>query len=236
MESRVIGVLGGMGPGATVELFNRVVKLTDANKDSEHVNMIIFNDTTIPDRTEFILGNGANPLPKLQENINKLTQNGVKAIAIPCMTAHAFLEDLQRYSPVEIINAINLINIYKKENNIKYDRLGLLATTGSIKSGVYEKYLESEIVIPDKMHQELLMDIIYGKSGIKAGYEGSEIINQLNKVVNSLKQNGAEAVIAGCTELGMVMTNDNTNLPVIDPITLLANEIIEIAGLNVKQN
>ncbi|MFC4025028.1 aspartate/glutamate racemase family protein [Oceanobacillus longus] len=235
MPQEVIGILGGMGPAATVELFNRIVNNTAAKYDKEHVNTIIINDPQIPDRTEYILGEGESPIPKLKENIMKLHLAGAEYIAIPCMTAHTFISELQQSSPIPIINAIELIDRYLEETYPNVHTVGLLATTGSIKSGVYGKHLtKTNIITPDGMQQSRLMDIIYSKNGIKAGNTSPEIVNEINKILYELRKENIQAVIAGCTELGIVMNNTNMDMPVIDPITLLAKETVKLGNNYIK--
>lgn len=225
---KTVGILGGMGPAATVELFNRIVNYTNASRDEEHVNLVIINDPTIPDRTKFILGNGENPVPKLIQNLNKLINAEVDVVIMPCMTAHAFIEELQAETSIPIINGIVLIEEYLNNLDISIDRVGLLATTGSVKSGTYNKFLSREVITPNDKIQNKLMDIIYGEKGIKAGFVNDDILNQLLEIIRTLKNKGAQAFIAGCTELGLVLNNENTQEIIIDPIDFLAYRAIEI--------
>lgn len=229
---KTIGVLGGMGPAATVELFSRVVNNTTANNDSDHVKLIIINDPTIPDRTKYILGNGVSPIPLLKKNLNKLAYLEVDAVIIPCMTAHAFIPQLQQNYPIPIVNGIELIEEYLNNNEPNIEEIGLLATNGSIRSGVYQKYISRKIITPNDKNQEKLMDIIYGEKGIKAGNINDDVLNRLKYIIDDLKDNGAQAIIAGCTELGLVLTEDKINELIIDPITLLAKKAIEIGSID----
>lgn len=224
-----------MGPAATVELFSRIVNNTTADNDSEHVKMVIINDPTIPDRTKFILGNGKSPIPQLKENLNKLANLEVDAVIIPCMTAHAFIPQLQQNYAVPIINGIELIEQYLNNNNPNIKKIGLLATNGSIKSGVYQKYLTREIITPNDKDQEKLMDVIYGEKGIKAGHINDDILFKLINIIDDLKAKGAQAIIAGCTELGLVLTEDKVNGLIIDPITLLAKKAVELGSSNYER-
>lgn len=226
-----IGILGGMGPAATVELFSRIVQNTPAKSDYDHANIIILNDPQIPDRTKYILGKGVSPVPRLVKNINKLYHAGAEVIAIPCMTAHSFINDLQRSTPIPIINAIELINNYVETYHLKdINNIGLLATQGSVFTGVFQNYITKNICIPGRKAQDSLMNIIYGKNGIKAG-NTSDNVKALQEIVNELKQSQEiQAVIAGCTELGLVMNDKNMGLPVIDPINLLALEAVKLGS------
>lgn len=228
-ERKTIGILGGMGPAATSELFSRIINNTPAKTDQEHISIVVVNDPTIPDRTKYILGEGTNPIPYLIKNINKLTQIGVDLIIIPCMTAHSFIHDLQKYSSIPILNAVELVENYLTEYYPNLQKVGLLATDGSIKSGVFQKYLTKKICIPEAKEQKSLIEIIYGENGIKAGNASEKQVNGIKRVVNHLKDSGIQAVIAGCTELSLVMDEENMSMPVIDPMMLLAEHVIKLS-------
>lgn len=230
MTQEIIGILGGMGPAATVNLFQKIINSTDAEVDQQHVELTIINDPHIPDRTKYILGKGENPIPRMIKNLNRLENAGATVAMIPCMTAHTFIDDLQNNISIPIINGIELIRLYL-EKNPHINKVGLLATTGSIRSNVYKKYINNEIILPDDSDQKQLMQIIYGENGIKAGNTGESIIFELQTIVNKLrKEKNIHAIIAGCTELGLVMNNDNMSIPVIDPLLLLAKKAVELGS------
>lgn len=228
MSEKVIGILGGMGPAATVDLFNRIVNNTPASVDQDHVEVVIINDPHIPDRTKYVLGEGINPVPKMLENLNKLQLAGADVAIIPCMTAHSFLPELQKKSPIPIINALELVDMHLQKHYPEIKAVGLLATDGSVKSGVYEKYLSQEVIIPEYSEQKRLMEVIYGEQGIKSGNTGEQIVHELKDIVNNMKNKNIKGVIAGCTELSLVMNDENMDFPVIDPVTLLAKEAVRV--------
>lgn len=222
---QTIGILGGMGPEATSELFNRIIRKTPVKRDQDHINIVIINDPKIPDRTEYILGHGENPIPKLIENLNKLKISGADIALIPCMTAHSFFSELQKKSPIPIVNAIELVESYLS-NMPNIERVGLLATRGTYKSRVFQKYLTKEVVVPMEDDQKFLMEIIYGPNGIKAGNTSREQLNKIKKIIERL--DGIQAVIAGCTELSLIMNGKYMKLPVIDPLSILAEHAIDL--------
>ncbi len=230
MSKRVIGILGGMGPAATVELFSRIVKNTSAKTDQDHINTVIINDPQIPDRTEFIFGNGENPVPRMVNNLNKLYKAGADTAIIPCMTAHSFISEMQKSSPIPIVNAIELVEKHLQNFYPDIQKVGLLATNGSVNSGVFRQYISKEIITPTNIEQEKLMNVIYGDNGIKSGNTGSEVLLDLNNIVSKVKEKKIQAVIAGCTELSLVMSEESFNLPVIDPILLLAKEAVRLGN------
>lgn len=228
---KTIGILGGMGPAATSELFSKIINYTKVKRDQEHIRTIVMNDPTIPDRTEYILGKGPNPIPHLINNIQKLSQVGADMIVIPCMTAHSFISELQENSPIPIINAIELVETYLINNYPNIERIGLLATNGTIKSGVFHKYISKELYIPDRNDQKKLIEIIYGDNGIKAGNVSDKQVSGIKRILFNMGKHNIQAVIAGCTELSLVMNEKNMSLPVIDPITLLAKHVVKIGRI-----
>ncbi|GAH53208.1 unnamed protein product, partial [marine sediment metagenome] len=106
MPEKIIGILGGMGPEATVDLFHKIIKFTPAKKDQDHFRIIIDNNPKIPDRTAAILGKGEDPLPALQETARNLEKAGVDFIIIPCNTAHYFLPQIQKSVNIPVLNMI----------------------------------------------------------------------------------------------------------------------------------
>lgn len=224
--NKTIGIVGGMGPEATSELFSRIISKTSATCDQDHIKVSIINDPQIPDRTEYILGQGESPIPRIVENLHKLAKTGADIAMIPCMTAHSFISELQKQSPLPIINAIKLVEDHLT-NNPSISRIGLLATKGSYESNVFQKYISKEIVLPNKSNRDKLMNIIYGVDGIKSKGAIPDHLMNIKEIIQEFID--VQAVIAGCTELGLVMREETVGIPVIDPITLLAEFAVESA-------
>lgn len=226
---KTIGILGGMGPAATVELFNRIVNKTKAKYDKDHINIVIINDPEIPDRSLYISGNGESPLPRLKKNIDKLQSVGVDFILMPCMTAHSLYDQLNDYADIDVINAINLVDRFISSTPNTINNVGLLATDGSVMSKVFEKYISKKIVKPEKQYQNFLMSAIYDRDGLKAGNLSKTTVDRVFYVLDHLKEMGIDAVIAGCTELSLVLNETNAGIQVIDPLDLLAQEAIRLS-------
>jgi len=229
-DKMVIGILGGMGPAATSELFHRIIENTKAHSDQDHVSAIIVNDTQIPDRTEYILGRGKNPVPLLQSNLSKLKHAGADVALIPCMTAHTFIKKLNVSTPIKIVNAIEIVEDHINDFHPEVKNVGLLATTGSIQSKVFEEYLTKDIYIPNSWQQRQLMEAIYGSEGIKAGNVNSKQVLNIFKIIDDMYQKGIELLIAGCTELSLVIDEKILDVPVVDPITLLAKHAVRLGS------
>ena len=223
MPEKIIGILGGMGPEATVDLFYKIIKLTPAEKDQEHLRIIIDNNPKIPDRTAAILGEGEDPLPFLQETARNLERSGADFIIIPCNTAHYFLTRIQDSVNIPIINMIaeTAAEVKKRIPHVK--KIGLLATIGVYKTKIYDQFFqkwEIEVVFPDKEDQENVMKVIYA---VKAGDLSNKAKKDILAVSQNLIDKGAEAIIAGCTEIPLILKDKDILVPVIDPTQVLAS-------------
>ncbi|HZJ78727.1 MAG TPA: amino acid racemase [Clostridia bacterium] len=237
MGEEVLGVLGGIGPLATIYFTDMVINMTDAKMDQEHIPMVIFNNPQIPDRTEYILDNSKpNPLPVMIKDAIKLENVGCDYIVIPCNTAHYFYSEIQKNVSVPIINIIKKTVEYIKNNQTDVKCIGILATQGTIVTGSYQKEIIKnglDYKVPDEKNQKSLMNIIY--NGVKAGEEVD--VCEFLRIVDDLKHDGCDAVILGCTELSVInksrllVRND-----IVDSLEVLARISIELCGKRVKDN
>ncbi|MBP5192896.1 MAG: amino acid racemase [Eubacterium sp.] len=204
MANKVLGVLGGLGPQATVYFSDMVVRYTEASRDQEHIPMIILNDTEIPDRTDFILGvSDESPLPKMISDAKLLESAGCSFIVIPCNTAHFFYDEIEKNVSVPIINIIDETVRHCVESTPGIKAIGLLATEGTVQSGAYKKYTDKyglELMVPEEEDEKKLMSIIYDQ--VKAGKSAD--IFDFSRIVSNLKRRGADVVVLGCTELSII--------------------------------
>jgi aspartate racemase len=231
MPEKVIGVLGGMGPEATIELFAQIVRRTRATKDREHLRVLIDNNPKVPDRTAAILGTGASCLPELARSARALKRAGADFIVIPCVTVHYFHAALQKRTSLPILHIVEetVKRIRKRHAGVR--RIGLLATTGTIQAGLFQKALartKLELLTPSTETQtDVVMKAIYA---IKAGGATAEARSLVRRAAGELVERGAEVVIAGCTEIPLVLKDGDLPVPVIDPIAILADAAIDRAG------
>lgn len=228
---KVIGIIGGMGPMATADLFKKIIELTDAEMDREHLHILIDNNTDIPDRTNAILSGSTKPLELMAESAERLTVQGADYIIIPCNTSHYFLDALQMRCSVQIISMPLETARFAKAEGFK--RLGLLATDGTVKSGVYEKAFEGtgiELIVPDEEGQRKVMNMTYNE--VKAGKTANT--SALDGTLDSMQAQGAEAFILGCTELPIAFRSC-TDRKFIDPTAILARAAIKAAGGKTKE-
>ncbi|MHC1720734.1 MAG: aspartate/glutamate racemase family protein [Clostridiaceae bacterium] len=231
--SGIIGIIGGMGPLATKDLLEKIILNTEAASDQEHIQVFIDNNTKIPDRTKAILHNGEDPLPEMLKSGKRLELLGADVAIMPCNTAHYFYNELSAKLKIPMINMLDVTA--RRAQELGYRKVGILATDGTILSGVYKKAMGRwgiEIVTPDADGQKAVMDIIY--SGVKAGKMDIDTTPFL-AVISELEANGAEALILGCTELPLafeIYHIDKTKA--IDPTLELAKAAILYVGGIVK--
>ncbi|WAM34196.1 cysteate racemase [Caldicellulosiruptor morganii] len=229
MNDKIIGIIGGMGPEATADLFMKIIQKTKVEKDQDHFRIIIDNNPKIPDRTKAILYGGESPVEELIKTAKNLEKAGVDVACIPCMTSHYFIQEIQKSVSYPIINAFEVVrkHIIKHYPNVK--KIGVLATTGTVKMGMYEKYLEfAKVIYPSStIQEEKVMEAIYGEKGIKRGVKNEIPLNLLRDAAKHLISQGAELIILGCTEIGLVLKQEHVEVPVIDPMDVLADELIK---------
>lgn len=233
MKNITVGVLGGLGPMASVYFYEMVVNMTDAKTDQEHVDMIITNRATTPDRTAFIVGSSdEDPSNILIDDAKKLEKYGVDFIVMTCNTAHYFYEKIARSVDLPLVNIVEETIKHAKATNHK--KLGILATTGNIKTSLYQNMCEKydmKYLTLDEKRQSQVMEIIY--DDIKSGKPAD--MDKFNSIVNYLKENDCDGVILGCTELS-ILKNDNEldgNF-YIDSLEVLARETIVRSGRKLK--
>ena len=227
-RKQVLGVIGGLGPIATAHFMELVIRMTDAQTDQEHLDMIVYSFPSIPDRTGYILDNTKpSPLPPMVAIGEKLAQQGADHIAIPCMTAHYFHQELSDGIATPIINGIAETVRHLKENGIT--RVGIMATTGTIRTGLFRRELERqglEPLIPSAQRQEDVMHLIY--SNIKANRPPE--MERFHAVRRELQDMGAQAIILGCTELSLIKRDEAIGPGFIDAMEVLAQQSVIRCG------
>lgn len=198
----IIGILGGMGPAATADMFQKFIQLTPAHCDQEHIPLVISSIPDIPDRTTSILHEGESPLPAMEEYMHGLERVGAKCIIIACNTAHYWYNDLKKKCNVDMLNIIDstISEILSTGKN----KVGILATDATLSTQLYQKTLEKcgiTCLIPEKSSQKQVMESIYlYKSG---EIEKSEELMLIQR--DELINRGAEIIILGCTEVPLIL-------------------------------
>ena len=229
---KTIGIIGGMGPLATSDLFRKIVEVTDAKSDQEHVRVCIDNNTEIPDRTAAILSGGEDPVPEMAKSAVRLEGMGADVLIMPCNTAHYFYDRLTSFVDTPFLNMIEETAGEMRRRGIK--RAGLLATDGTCRSGVYKHVFDAvgiELCMPSPNRQKSVMDVIY--KGVKAGNLSIDLTG-FYETMEELFAAGAETLVLGCTELPVAFDLFHIERPKIDPTLVLAKAAVRFVGARVK--
>ena len=248
-HTKIIGLVGGVGPYAGLDLKKKIFDNTKALTDQEHLEVYLLSCSKyISDRSEFLKNPSKieNPGIAIFNVIKKLHQIGASIIGIPCNTAHSSLifnkiifQINNANLDIELLNMIEETKSYIKNKLKNINKIGLLATLGTYQSMVYQQIFnaknEPEILTPNDEQKKKIHESIYDKSfGIKAFSNPvtEEATTQLKEIINILKQNGAQAIIMGCTEIPLALKKEDTDLPLIDPTNVLARALISRVDKN----
>jgi aspartate racemase len=231
-----LGIIGGMGSEATVNMFKSVIDNTAVRCDQDHLEIVIHNNSHVPDRTEAILNNGESPVNEILRSVKLLERCEVDLIIIPCMTSHYYYSQIQSKTRIKILNAIHETVAFIKTSNQNLNKIGILATTGTIESKIFQEELEvnsiSSIVSTNEDQSNLVMGAIYG---IKAQCDNNMSKKMLLDAAETLIKNGAKGIIAGCTEIPLVLKKSELTVPLINPIEIMAFKAIAYCGGTLRQ-
>ena len=230
----ILGVLGGMGPQATNTFYQRIIDRTQAEKDQEHLQVLIWSDAKIPDRTAGILAGpeaAEQVYQALLDGARLLERAGCTVLAIPCNTSHYFADRLQAQLKIPMIHMIRetvaAIQAMGKKT------VGILATDGTVRTGIYQKELTAAGLTPVTLPEELqgvVMSIIYDE--IKRGETGSR--EKFGEVDAWLRQAGCDCAILGCTELSVYRNLHSLPPYYIDAMEVLAQQAILRCGKQLR--
>lgn len=220
-----LGIIGGLGPMATAYFMQLLTQMSDAETDQDHMDILVYSKPSIPDRTQYILGKSdENPVPEMVFAGRTLRQMGAQLIAIPCITAHYFHEELEAQTGLPIINAIEETALCLKREGVR--SVGLLATDGTIQSGLFQKKLEAyhvQCVLPTSDMQREVMRIIYEE--VKAGRAVD--MERFLRISDELSSRGAQVILLGCTELSLIKRDFALPAGYLDVIDVLARKAVQ---------
>ncbi|NDL57426.1 aspartate/glutamate racemase family protein [Phytoactinopolyspora mesophila] len=224
MMSPLLGVLGGMGPAATADFLAKLAAHTPATRDQEHIATIVYSDPTTPDRSDAILADGEDPLPAMFRGIAFLDEAGCDLIAIPCNTAHHWYDDLAAATTVPVVHIVDAVAAQVERDAPDATTLGLMATDGTVRSGIYEKVLaQSGKRVIDLTDLGPDNPVMAGIRAVKAGsLDGARDI--LSNAARELLGRGADGIIYGCTDVSAVLglPPDGIDAPAWDAAEALA--------------
>lgn len=231
---RKVGVLGGMGPEATSAFFGRLVELTPASKDQEHLVILVVCQPSIPDRVAHFLGDGESPLSQVRQAMQQLERVGSEFIAIPCNTVHALWDEMISAVSIPILNILDETAEQVSQAvgpRPANPRVGVLATAATLALELYQRGLEKRELIPVVPTPEVQRKVSRAIKLIKSSQDQTEATQLLQQAVDFFRQEGAGQLIYGCTELGLVPVE--TPLRVFDSLEILAQATVEV-GLGLR--
>lgn len=236
MIYKKLGILGGLGPLASVYFTDLLVNGTVADSDQSHIPFYLYNDVLIPDRSAYILGESeVNPLPELVNGVKELEKMGSDLIVVTCNTAHYFYDDMSNAVNVPVLNIIEAAIDAAKENVPGMKKLGVVSTTGTIKGEVYKKVAEKKGLLyatPSEDSANKIMALIYD---VKVGKKVDPTI--ILDVAKELEDDGCDAIILGCTELSVVSRQNHLTDKdpcLVDAMTALAQKCVTLCGKDWK--
>lgn len=228
MQQDLLGIIGGLGPMATAYFLELTVKMTAAGRDQEHLRAVLMEAPDIPDRTAHILDRSRpSPLPSLIRYARQLESLGCSHIAIPCITSHYFFPELQRELAVPLLNIVEETARHLRENGVR--TAGVMATTGTVRTELFQSALAREgiaCVLPDEAHQAMVMRVIY--DDVKAGLPVEKDV--FGEAAAHLRENGAECLILGCTELSLANRDEPLGAGCLDALEVLSRAAVLACG------
>lgn len=229
MSDRTVGIIGGMGPAATLDLMHRVIALTPASDDADHIRMLVDNNPKVPSRIKALIEKtGPSPGPAITQMARKLAEFGADFLAMPCNTAHHYYGEIAAAVDIPVLNIMQLVAEHVSRRHPGATRVGLLASSALQQIRLYEPYFEErgvDVCYPNIEGQSRLMQVI---RSVKAGDAGLDY-SGLNDAVENLANAGADCLVIACTELSVVVGALRSSLPVYDGAEILAAEIVRRA-------
>lgn len=223
-----IGIIGGMGPAAGADLFQKIIQATPATRDQEHLRVLVDSNPQIPDRIAFLQGEGPDPGPVIAATALNLERAGAGLLVIACNTAHLFHDQVAQAVSIPVLHMMQEMRAAMEREHPGIRRVGLLATASTIKLGLYHKELEQAgicVLTPEAAEQAAVAESLFW---VKAGQleEPRQIVRG---AARRLISRGAEAIIAGCTEIPLVLSQTHLPVPYLDATEVLARAAVRRA-------
>jgi aspartate racemase len=229
MKDRIIGILGGMGPQATLDLYREIISLTPATMDQNHIRVLIYSNPKIPDRTSAILAGGESPLPELIESAKILEQAGAGILTVPCNAAHYFVPEIQKHIGIPILHMIEETCKTVRTNMPEVKAVGLLAATLTVKGGLYRAVFEKAGIKVLEPSEEDQKRVHAGIFQVKAKTYDAGTYNTFHSIGAGLIKAGAGVVILGCTEVPLAFDPERAGYPSLNATRVLAQAAVNWA-------
>lgn len=225
-QEKIVGILGGMGPEATVELMRRIVARTPAQGDNDHIHCIVDQNSKVPNRTAAIAGHIPSAGPVLADMARRLEAYGADMLCMPCNTAHYYLDAIRAASSLPFVDMLQCTALRVRQQAPKATQAAVLCTTGTRSTGLYEQRLAAQgitAVYPQPMEQEQISAII---AGVKAGQDTGPLKEQFQHIMNSMYAQGIPVCIAACTELSVICPPHMEKGLVVDALDALVDALV----------
>lgn len=234
MKEKTIGILGGMGPEATVDCYAKIIQNTPAKTDQQHLRVIIDSNPKVPDRTAAITGKGPSPVSILVDGCRTLQTAGADFIIMPCVSAHFYLAEIRQQTKLPILSIYDVVADTISGEHADIKTVGLMGTSGTISGGLFQKRLATaniQTVVPADVQQTRVMAAIYDIKNSRPDRSRKQITADLVAVAQGLISNGAQGIVAGCTEIPLALEQQHLSVPYFDALSILARSAIIKAGL-----
>jgi aspartate racemase len=229
ISKKRIGIIGGMGTQAGANLFQKLIDLSPANNDQGFMEVFLHSNSQIPDRTRAIVYGEESPLKEMIRSIDLMNKSGVELLLLACNTIYHYYDEFVTYADAIVLNPIHLLREYVVEKGFK--KIGILGTTGTMAANMFDNELrqyDKEIIKLDSWEQEnLFMESVYGKNGLKSSTISQETIDKMHNAVRLLIDRGAEIIVGGCSEISIAVQQSDIPIPYIDTMDLMAQKAIE---------
>ncbi len=228
--NRLAGVIGGMGPDATVDFMAKVIAFTSAEVDQDHVRMLVEHNPKIPSRHAALFDDGEDPLPAIAAMAARLEEGGADFLVMPCNFAHMFQQEIRAATKIPLLSIIDetVATIGREQPDAQ--QVGILASAGCICSGTYQKALAENSLSPVLQTEGELAKLMLLINAIKAGQRSAQITRDMQELAGKLVQRGAQVIVAACTELPLVLDLEMISVPLILSTDVLARATVAIAN------
>lgn len=215
---RTAGVLGGMGPDTTVDFMAKVIAATPATKDQDHAHLLVDQNPGLPNRQEALLGSGEDPGPAMAAMARGLERAGADFLVMPCNTAHAFAPVIREAVSIPLLSIVDVTVDACRDQ----DAVGVMATAGCIRAGLYQDALTAAGIAPILPDDAAIEEITRLAFAIKLGDRGQEVTVGMKALADALVAQGAETLVAACTEIPLVLTQDLLGVRLVSSTDVLA--------------
>ncbi len=223
------GVLGGMGPQATVDFMTKIIRQTPAQLDQDHIPLIIDHNPLVPNRHKSLNGSGDDAKAPLIEMAKKLEGAGAHFLVMVCNTAHAYHADIQGKISIPFISIVDEVVAHIQENYPSVKNIGIMAADGCLHANIYQQALLHKSFVPIQWHEDRSRQFMELLFRIKTGNVGDESRKEMVLLSQYLSDAGAELIISGCTEIPLVMTAKDIDIPLIESTDILVQQTIAYA-------